>query len=95
MRYSVSLLALGVATALAGAVSLSAAQAVSSASGEWIVPRTPDGHPDLQGNWTNATLTPLERRSGQGPILTPEEVERIEQGQADDVIAIGKWIESV
>jgi hypothetical protein len=25
------------------------------------VPRTPDGHPDLQGVWTNATLTPLER----------------------------------
>jgi hypothetical protein len=23
--------------------------------------RTPDGHPDLQGFWTNATLTPLER----------------------------------
>ena len=38
------------------------------------MPRTPDGHPDLQGNWTNATLTPLERRSGQGPLLTPEDV---------------------
>src|SRR5579871_2986692 len=24
-------------------------------------PLTPDGHPDLQGIWTNATLTPLER----------------------------------
>lgn len=24
-------------------------------------PRTPDGHPDLQGIWTNATLTPMER----------------------------------
>ena len=27
------------------------------------LPRTPDGHPDLQGTWTNATLTPLERRA--------------------------------
>ncbi len=27
----------------------------------WTPPRTPDGHPDLQGIWTNATLTPLER----------------------------------
>ena len=27
----------------------------------WTMPRTPDGKPDLQGNWTNATLTPLER----------------------------------
>ena len=25
------------------------------------IPRTPDGHPDLQGVWTNATLTPLTR----------------------------------
>jgi len=25
------------------------------------IPRTADGHPDLQGVWTNATLTPLER----------------------------------
>ncbi len=25
------------------------------------VPRTPDGHPDFQGVWTNATITPLVR----------------------------------
>jgi hypothetical protein len=25
------------------------------------LPRTPDGHPDLQGVWDNSTLTPLER----------------------------------
>jgi hypothetical protein len=28
------------------------------------VPRAPDGHPDLQGVWTNATITPLERPEG-------------------------------
>ena len=27
------------------------------------LPRTPDGHPDLQGIWTSATITPLERRA--------------------------------
>jgi hypothetical protein len=27
----------------------------------WTAPRTPDGQPDLQGYWTNATFTPLER----------------------------------
>ncbi len=27
----------------------------------WTAPRMPDGHPDLQGIWTNSTLTPLER----------------------------------
>ena len=29
--------------------------------GRWSQPRTPDGQPDLQGVWSNATLTPLER----------------------------------
>ena len=27
----------------------------------WTAPRTADGHPDLEGIWSNATLTPLER----------------------------------
>jgi hypothetical protein len=27
------------------------------------IPRTPDGHPDFQGVWTNATITPLARPS--------------------------------
>jgi hypothetical protein len=27
----------------------------------WTLPRMADGHPDLQGIWTNTTLTPLER----------------------------------
>ena len=27
----------------------------------YTAPRTPDGQPDLQGIWTNATYTPLER----------------------------------
>jgi hypothetical protein len=27
----------------------------------WVVPRAPDGHPDLQGFWANNNATPLER----------------------------------
>ncbi len=71
------LLFLGVATAMVAPVSLAAAQAASapSASGQWVVPRTPDGRPDLQGNWSSATITPLNRPEGQGPILTWEEVQ--------------------
>jgi hypothetical protein len=45
----------------------------------WEVPRTPDGRPDLQGNWTNATVTPFERPAGQGPTMSWEEVAQIEQ----------------
>jgi len=33
----------------------------SSSTKPWTTPRTPDGQPDLQGVWTNATLTPFER----------------------------------
>src|SRR5262249_35977386 len=35
--------------------------ALAIAAGAQTVPRTPDGHPDLQGFWTNASLTPFER----------------------------------
>lgn len=38
-----------------------AAAKAKSPDKTWTVPRTPDGHPDLQGVWTNSTLTPLER----------------------------------
>jgi hypothetical protein len=45
----------------------------------WVVPRTPDGKPDLQGNWTNETQTPLERLTKQGTTLTDEEAAAIEE----------------
>jgi hypothetical protein len=35
--------------------------AAGQAPAKWTVPRTPDGRPDLQGVWSYATLTPLER----------------------------------
>jgi hypothetical protein len=38
----------------------------------WSVPRTPEGKPDLQGNWTNETLTPLERPSGVTSLVMSE-----------------------
>jgi hypothetical protein len=33
----------------------------ATAANTWTAPRTPDGHPDLQGLWTNATITQFER----------------------------------
>lgn len=62
-----------------GVVSTAAAQVAASDTGTWEVPRTSDGHPNLQGNWTNVTLTPFQRRLGRDPIFTWEEVEDIER----------------
>jgi hypothetical protein len=42
-------------------VILAAAGVASAADAQWQAPRTPWGAPDLQGTWTNASLTSLER----------------------------------
>ena len=43
------------------------APAKAPANGKpWVVPRTPEGKPDLQGNWSNETQTPIERMGEQG-----------------------------
>ena len=52
-----------------------------AAAKTWAPPRGPDGHPDLQGVWSFATLTPLERPSqlaGKG-VLTDEEAAEFEK----------------
>src|SRR5213594_3738122 len=43
----------------------SAAKAPAAAKA-WTPPRTPDGKPDLQGIWSDYTLTPLQRPKGLG-----------------------------
>ena len=55
------------------------AQAAAAKAKPWVMPRTPDGKPDLQGNWTNETQTPLERMSAGGGTLTDDEARKIEQ----------------
>jgi hypothetical protein len=61
--------------------------AASKTSGEanhqstWTVPRLADGHPDLEGIWTNKTITPLERPKALGnkAFFTPEEAKKFTQ----------------
>jgi hypothetical protein len=45
------------------------------------IPRTPDGRPDLQGFWTNGTITPLLRppEFGDKEFLTPQEAAEFER----------------
>jgi hypothetical protein len=45
----------------------------------WAMPRTADGKPDLQGNWTNETQTPLERQGPAGATLTDAQAQAIEK----------------
>ena len=54
---SLSVVAIVAATGLLVPVSV----AGQSADAGWTLPRTPDGHPDLQGVWANNSATPLER----------------------------------
>lgn len=67
----------------------------SSAAREWTAPRTPDGKPDLQGIWSNATLTPLERPKGLGAkeFYTEQEftemMKRVRQGDVPEEGDIG------
>ena len=93
MTHRLNLIA-GVVVPLFLAASGAAAQALSAAAKPAPAPapatatetpsfRTPDGHPDLQGYWTNATVTPLERPKelGTKAFFTPEEAAAYEKRQ--------------
>ena len=60
-------------------------------SADYEVPRTPDGHPDLQGVWENNTITPVERPDvfGDKEFLTDEDIEFINQ-RIDEIMAAGE-----
>jgi hypothetical protein len=61
----------------------------------WKAPRTPDGAPDIQGYWSNSTLTPLERPKALGAkeFYTEQEfaelAKRVREGKIGDEADIG------
>lgn len=74
---------------VAGILSFGAAVA-SAQDANWKLPRTIDGHPDLQGVWSNNTITPVERPEvfGDKEYLTDEDIaflqKRISEITEDD-----------
>ena len=73
------------ATSTLTAALVLAAGLVGAQSQDYIVPRTPDGQPDLQGLWTNDTITPMERPASlQGrAFLSEDEIAAMEQNLAE------------
>jgi hypothetical protein len=73
-----------------GTLLLAAAMTASSQNDsgeEWVLPRTVYGHPDLQGNWANATLTPIQRPDGFGEVLTEEQIAALEGRRQETIEA--------
>ena len=52
------------------------------------VPRTADGHPDLQGTYDLGTITPLERRAGTPLVLTDEDAKQVAKAR---LFPSGTW----
>lgn len=76
--------------ALTGLIAVTPAYAQSAAgSSDYVPPTTSFGHPDLQGIWTNASQTPLQRPQelGEQRAFTPEQAQQVEQGWLDYMAA--------
>ena len=81
------LMALVIASVNAQAPRSAAAPGSQRATARQAIPRTADGRPDLQGNWSNATITPLERRGNGALVLTEEAARAEERSTAADLEA--------
>jgi hypothetical protein len=63
---ALAVLVLLVAQMPASAQTAPAANNAANTAKAYTPVKTPDGHPDMQGYWTNNTVTPLERPKGLG-----------------------------
>ena len=87
-RYFTSMSALAIL--LAAALSGQTPSAPRPRPRTGAVPRTADGHPDLQGIWTNATITPVERPSALAgkATLTDAEAAAAEKNAAEELAKV-------
>jgi hypothetical protein len=86
MRYLAACL-LAAPLSLSLVVAVPALAADKPAKAAFKAPHHADGTPDVEGPWTNATITPLERPAtyGERQVLTPEETAKLEGARADQV----------
>jgi hypothetical protein len=85
MRHQlVAFFGLAVALAIVPLLESSVSAQARAAAKPAAAARTPDGHPDLQGNWSFATITPFERPPafGEKTVLTEQEVQEFEKETA-------------
>jgi hypothetical protein len=78
---SITAVAAATAVGLLDPVSVAGqAQSTTAPASAWILPRTADGHPDLQGVWDYRTIAPLERPKelGTKEFFTDEEAAKFE-----------------
>jgi len=89
-RLLIVLTLVALAVAVVGLTAL--AQAPKPPARPYSPPRMPDGHPDLQGTYDLATLTPLERPAGAKAVLTDDEAKKLERDVATQNEVRGKAI---
>ncbi len=68
--------------AIIGTALLSLALLSLTATAQSNIRRMPDGHPDLQGTYDLATMTPMERFPGDPPALTKEQADKLQKAEA-------------
>src|ERR1700693_2980335 len=73
----------GMAVGLISLAALPVAGQVTDTAAKYEVPRTPDGHPDLQGTYDLATMTPLERWPGDPASLTKQQADALQRAEAE------------
>ena len=84
-------MSLAVPRGLAASLWLLCCVSLTTHAEPWEAPRMPWGVPDLQGTWTNASVTGLERFDGvKNLVLTSEEARRIELGAAAVMASIDR-----
>src|SRR5260370_35925716 len=75
-------MALGLIALTAPPVAGQVTNILTNAAARSDLPRTPDGHPDLQGTYDLATMTPPGRLPGAPPFPTKEKAVALQTAEA-------------